>query len=67
MSWRQRGSVYFVTRNTDAIFSSEDLSERRKITRPGMTTVISVPEFAELMIFSFPPMRSVRSCIPRKP
>ena len=35
-----------------AIFSIKDLLGRRKITRPGMTTAISVPEFAELVTFT---------------
>jgi hypothetical protein len=59
--------TYSVARNMDAIFSIKDLPGRRNITLPGMTTVISVPEFAELATFSFAPMRSARSCIPCKP
>ena len=39
----------------------------RKMMRPGTTNLISVPEFEELMSVSLPPIRVVRSRIPRRP
>jgi hypothetical protein len=39
----------------------------RKMIRPGTTSLISVPEFEELMSVSLPPIRAVRSRIPRRP
>src|SRR5580658_4427589 len=71
LSWHdQEGSEGALRRTASLIFARSDFGLScipLKIIFPGTTRLISVPDSAELEIEILPPIRTARSCIPRKP